>query len=82
MERQFKAALFERAVLTPASVSAPLRQSQPEALSVYKDAYMLEFLGLPTDHSEADLHCSLLLKTAQELLRHANSWITLDVYTR
>jgi len=37
MERQFKAALFERAVLNPAKVSAPMRQMEPEALSVFKD---------------------------------------------
>lgn len=68
LERQFKASLFERAVLTPASVSASLRQSQPEALSVFRDAYILEFLGLPTDHSEADLHRSLLLKLKDFLI--------------
>jgi predicted nuclease of restriction endonuclease-like (RecB) superfamily len=68
LERQIKAALFERVVLTPANVSASLRQSQPEALSVFKDAYMLEFLGLPAGHSEADLHRSLLLKLRDFLI--------------
>jgi len=34
----------------------------PQADSVFKDAYMLEFLGLPDDHSEADLHRGLLHK--------------------
>lgn len=29
---------------------------------VFRDSYMLEFLGLPPGHSEADLHSSLLLK--------------------
>jgi hypothetical protein len=37
-----------------------LRQSHPEAQSVFKDSYSLEFLGLPNDHSEADLHRALL----------------------
>jgi predicted nuclease of restriction endonuclease-like (RecB) superfamily len=68
LERQIKAALFERVVLSPATVSAPLRQSQPEALSVFKDAYMLEFLGLPAGHSEADLHSSLLSKLRDFLI--------------
>lgn len=62
LERQFKAALFERTVLSPAKVSAALTQLQPAALSAFKDAYMLEFLGLPGDHSESDLHKSLLAK--------------------
>lgn len=56
LERQFKSALFERSVTQPAKVSAALRQSHPEALSVFRDAYMVEFLGLPEGHAEADLH--------------------------
>ena len=68
LERQIKAALFERIVLSPALVSAPLRQSRPEAMNVFRDAYMLEFLGLPSDHSEADLHRSLLLKLKDFLI--------------
>jgi predicted nuclease of restriction endonuclease-like (RecB) superfamily len=66
--RQFKAALFERAVLTPAKVSAPMRQMEPEVLSVFKDSYMLEFLDLPTRHAEDDLHRALLLKLRDFLI--------------
>ncbi len=62
LERQFKNAAFERTVLEPAKVSAALRQLHPEAVSAFKDAYMLEFLGLPGDHSESDLHQGLLAK--------------------
>lgn len=68
LERQFNAALFERVVLTPPNVSAVLTQTHPEALSVFKDSYMLEFLGLPETHSEADLHQGLLEKLKQFLL--------------
>jgi predicted nuclease of restriction endonuclease-like (RecB) superfamily len=62
LERQFKAALFERVVLTPAKVSPVARLLHPGAQSVFKDAYMVEFLGLPEAHSEADLHRGLLEK--------------------
>ena len=68
LERQIRAALFERIVLSPATVSAPLRQSRPEAIDVFRDTYMLEFLGLPSSHSEADLHRSLLLKLRDFLI--------------
>ena len=60
LERQFQDALFERAVLSPPKVSPAVRQTHPEALSVFKDPYNLEFLGLPTVHAEADLHRGLL----------------------
>lgn len=60
LERQFRTALFERTVLDPPKVSAVLSQIHPDAVSIFKDSYVLEFLGLPDDHSEADLHRSLL----------------------
>lgn len=60
LERQFRAALFERSVLDPQKTSAVLSQIHPEALSIFKDSYVLEFLDLPDDHSEADLHQALL----------------------
>ncbi len=68
LERQIKAALFERAVLTPAKVSPVARQMEPETLSVFKDAYMLEFLELPATYAEADLHRGLLLKLKDFLI--------------
>jgi predicted nuclease of restriction endonuclease-like (RecB) superfamily len=68
LERQFKAALFERAVLTPAKVSPPVRQMDAGAAGIFKDSYMLEFLDLPTGHAEADLHRALLLKLRDFLI--------------
>jgi len=58
--RQLDAALFERAVLSPPKLSTALRVLHPAAASHFKDAYLLEFLALPGEHSEADLHQSLL----------------------
>ncbi|ASF48868.1 PDDEXK nuclease domain-containing protein [Methylovulum psychrotolerans] len=60
LERQFKTALFERTVLTPPKVSAVVAQTHPTGATAFKDAYMLEFLGLPTGHSEAQLQQGLL----------------------
>lgn len=60
LERQLKTALFERSVLSPAKVTPVVSQTHPGALSVFKDAYMLEFLDLPGGHGEADLHCGLV----------------------
>lgn len=68
LERQFKAALFERTVLNPTKVSAVLRQIQPEALNIFKDSYLVEFLDIPESHAEADLHRGLLLKLKEFLI--------------
>lgn len=68
LERQFKTALFERVVLNPVKVSPLVSQTHPEALSVFKDSYLVEFLGLPQSHAEADLHAGLLHKLKDFLI--------------
>ena len=53
-------ALFERAVLNPPKLSTALREIQPATGEVFRDAYFLEFLGLPHLHTERDLHLNLV----------------------
>ena len=62
LERQFKTALFERTVLSPAKVSPLVTQIHPDAASVFRDSYLVEFLELPDSHAEADLHRGLLAR--------------------
>jgi predicted nuclease of restriction endonuclease-like (RecB) superfamily len=62
LERQFRLAAFERAVLQPPRLSPAVRQDHGAAASVFKDAYVVEFLNLPDEHSEADLHSGLLAR--------------------
>lgn len=59
LEHQFKAALFERMVLSPAKVSPVVKQIHPDAATVFRDSYLVEFLELPDSHAEADLHRGL-----------------------
>lgn len=68
LERQFKTALFERTVLHPAKVSPLVRQIHSDAASVFKDSYVVEFLGLPPGHAEADLHRGLLARLKDFLI--------------
>ncbi len=61
LERQYSLGTFERAVLSPAKVSAALTQMHgADAGSAFKDAYSVEFLELQAGHTEADLHSGLL----------------------
>ncbi len=60
LERQFNLALFEHTVLSPVKVSPAVTEIHPEAASIFKDAYSVEFLGLLQDHTENDLHRGLL----------------------
>ncbi|WP_131107608.1 PDDEXK nuclease domain-containing protein [Pseudomonas sp. Sample_10] len=68
LERQFKAALFERSVTQPAKISTALKQTHPSALEIFRDAYMLEFLDLPGTHAETDLHQGLLARLKEFLI--------------
>jgi predicted nuclease of restriction endonuclease-like (RecB) superfamily len=60
LERQINGCLFARAVLNPPKVSAALTQLHPDTTSVFKDTYLLDFLALPENHSEADLQHALV----------------------
>lgn len=60
LERQLKGALFERVALSSPKLATVLREKQPQADSVFKDSYLIEFLNLPEDHSESDLHQGLI----------------------
>jgi predicted nuclease of restriction endonuclease-like (RecB) superfamily len=68
LERQFKTALFERTVLSPAKVSSVVTQMYPDAQSIFKDSYLVEFLNLSTSHGEIDLHQGLLSRLKDFLI--------------
>ncbi len=61
LERQFRLGSLERSVLRPPTVSGALTQMHGVAVTAaFKDAYAVEFLNLPAEHSEAGLHRGLL----------------------
>jgi predicted nuclease of restriction endonuclease-like (RecB) superfamily len=60
LDRQISASVFERSRLGEAKLSTVLRELHPAVGQVFKDNYVLEFLGLPEQHSEADLQRALL----------------------
>ncbi|PXX40034.1 PDDEXK nuclease domain-containing protein [Undibacterium pigrum] len=68
LERQFNTAMFERMVLNPVKLSTTLRETHPEALNVFKDSYVVDFLNLPQGHSEANLQQGLISKLKQFLI--------------
>ena len=68
LERQLAGALFERTVLTPPIVSPLVTQLYPDATTVFKDTYLLEFLNLPANHSERDLQQGLVANLRDFLL--------------
>jgi predicted nuclease of restriction endonuclease-like (RecB) superfamily len=68
LERQLKSALFERVVLSPPQMSPSLYQRSGDVAGVFRDSYLVEFLDLPTSHSEADLQRALVANLRHFLL--------------
>lgn len=68
LERQINSALFERTLLSPPKLSPLLAQLHPTAGSMFKDAYLFEFLDLPAGHAEADLQRALVDQLKQFLI--------------
>jgi predicted nuclease of restriction endonuclease-like (RecB) superfamily len=68
LERQINGALFERSIQNPVQASSTLKTTQPKAVQTFKDTYLLEFLGLPIQHSENDLQHGLVAHLKQFLL--------------
>jgi hypothetical protein len=62
LERQLRGALFERVVLSRPKLSPVVRQLHPQAETLFKDTYLLDFLDLPAVHDESDLQRSLVAK--------------------
>ncbi len=60
LERQIRSGAVLRASPSSKKVSPAVTQIHPAAEEAFKDAYILEFLGLPDGHSEPDLHGALL----------------------
>lgn len=68
LERQLNGALFERVALSPPKLAPAVREIHPEAATIFKDSYLVEFLELPSGHSEADLERALIEKLKQFLI--------------
>ncbi len=68
LERQLAGALFERIVLSPTKLSPVVAELHPDAATVFKDSYLVEFLNLSKDHTEADLHGGLVERLKEFLI--------------
>jgi len=75
LERQIDSCQFERVVLSDQKLSAVLREIHPSIHNNFKDNYVLEFLGLPQEHSERNLQTALVAKMKQFILELGKDFI-------
>lgn len=68
LERQIDSGLFERVISSHTNLSPVLRESHQHVESIFKENYVLDFLALPTHHSEKDLRKSIIKNFKQFIL--------------
>ncbi|MBE0506887.1 MAG: DUF1016 domain-containing protein [Marinospirillum sp.] len=78
LERQIDAAQFERAVASQKKLSALPREFPSGIGQAFKDSYVLEFLGLPEDHSESDLQKALVRHMKTFVLELGRDFLFVD----
>ena len=75
LERQISSSHFERIMLGNQKLSAVLRELHPNINNTLKDNYVLEFLGLPQEHSESHLQKALIQNMKQFILELGQDFI-------
>lgn len=60
LSRQIDSGYYERAMISKKKVPPLVTQTQRDAVDVFKDTYVLDFLNLPESHSESDLQKSIV----------------------
>lgn len=78
LDHQINASHFERVMMGNPKLSAVLRELHPSITNTFKDNYVLEFLGLPTVHSESDLQKALIRHMKQFILELGKDFIFMD----
>lgn len=74
LERQIDSSHFERSALS-AKLSPLVRELHPEVRNVFKDSYVLEFLGLPEKHTEDHLQKALVQHMKQFILELGKDFV-------
>lgn len=75
LERQIDVSTFERTKLNNSILSPLARELYPTLENVFKNNYVLEFLGLPEDHNESDLQKALIQNMKSFILELGKDFI-------
>lgn len=78
LDRQISSALFERTMIDKPKVSTVLRQIAPSAEQVFRDQYMLEFIGADADRLENSMRQSLIQQMKRVILELGKDFIFID----
>ena len=75
LDRQISTCFFERTMFGNKKLSTVLRALRPNISQTFKDSYVLEFLGLPKEHTENDLRTALIVHMKKFILELGKDFI-------
>ena len=78
LKRQIDSSLFERAMLSSPNVSTVLRQIAPGSDQIFRDKYVMEFVGGKTYKSEHSLKTALIKQMKDFILELGRDFIYVD----
>lgn len=78
LDRQISAGLFERTRAGKLQASPQRKEKYPDALNVFRDNYIFEFLNLPDTHSESDVQKSLIRQMKAFVLELGKDFLFVD----
>jgi predicted nuclease of restriction endonuclease-like (RecB) superfamily len=78
LERQIKSALFERQMLSKQTLILPEHPKKDLLPDIFRDKYLVEFLGLKEHHSEFELKKALVANMKQFLLELGRDFMFLE----
>jgi len=67
LERQISSGSFERSLIQP-KLSQVLNDIHPESVTIFRDSYTLDFLGLPSQYNESDLQKGIIHSLKQFII--------------
>ena len=78
LERQIDSALYERSLLTEPKLSPMLREIAPQADQVFRDHYVMEFIGGKEYKTENSMKSALIQQMKQFILELGKDFIFID----
>ena len=78
LNRQIDSGLYEASVKNNLIASPVLNELVPNAQTIFRDSYTLDFLGLPAHHDEKDLRKTLVRNMRQFILELGKDFIFID----
>jgi predicted nuclease of restriction endonuclease-like (RecB) superfamily len=75
LDRQITASLYERTMLGDINISPITKELYPNAISTFKDSYLLDFLNLPEAHNEKQLQKGLISQMKNFILELGKDFI-------